>query len=238
MDINYFTYDGVTSSSLSTYISGEGTYNAPERAYELISIPGKNGALAIDEKRFENIELTYPAFLFTTDEADFEAKVAELRNQLMSRTGYKVLKDTYHPNEYRLAIYKNGLDVEPELTNRAAKIELVFDCKPQRFLLSGEETITLTESSEITNPTLFEAKPLIEVAGVGTVILNGVSINISQSPVTIDCEAMEAYYGNVSRNSDIVLEPNRFPVLSPGVNSISLTSGITEVKITPRWWRI
>lgn len=238
MDINYFTFDGIRSSSLGTYISGEGTYNAPERVYEMVSIPGRNGALAIDEKRFENVELTYPSFIFTTDEVDFEEKVSELRNQLLSTNGYKVLTDTYHPDEFRLAVYKSGLEVEPELTNRAANFELVFDCKPQRFLMSGQEAITLTGSGEINNPTLFDAKPVIEVSGVGTIRIGDISINIAESPVTIDCEVMEAYNGSVSRNSSISFEPNRFPVLSPGANSISLSPGITEVKITPRWWRI
>lgn len=239
MDLNnYFTFDGVTSRSLSVYISGEGTYNAPVRVYDMRSIPGKNGSLAIDEKRFEDIELKYPAFIVQNSDTDFEEKVAAIRSELLSRTGYKVLTDTYHPDEFRLAIYKSGLDVTPKVLNRAGSFNLTFHCKPQRFLLSGREVITMTGDGSIENPTLFEARPLIRITGTGTVTVNGVAVTVTLSPTTIDCETMEAYNGQTSRNSTITLSPNEFPVLGQGSNQVSMTLGISEVQITPRWWRI
>lgn len=239
MDLNnYFTFDGTTSSSLSTYISGEGTFNSPERVYNMQSIPGKNGALAIDEGRFENIELTYPAFIFTSSGTDFESKAAALRSALLSRNGYKRLTDTYHTDEFRLAIYKSGIEVAPALINRAGNFNLVFECKPQRFLTSGEVVNTYTASGSITNPTQFDAKPLIVVTGTGTLTIGGVAITISASPTTIDCETMECYNGTTSRNSSVTLSPNKFPVLSPGSNSFTKTSGISRIQITPRWWRV
>lgn len=239
MDLNnYFTFDGLTSSSLNTYISGEGTFNAPERVYDMQVIPGRNGALALDEKRFENVELTYPAFIFKDDGTNFETAISALRNALLSRNGYKRLTDTYHPGEFRLAIYKDGLEVAPTMINRAGEFDLVFNCKPQRYLVSGEEVTTLTASGTITNPTQFDARPLLVVTGTGNLTVNGTQIAISKTPTTIDCELMEAYNGTVSRNGDIVLTPNAFPVLSPGSNTITLGAGITKVEITPRWWKI
>lgn len=239
MDLNnYFTFDGVTSSSLNTYISGEGTFNAPERVYDMQVIPGRNGALALDEKRFENVELTYPAFIFKDDGTTFETAISNLRNTLLSKNGYKRLTDTYHPGEFRLAIYKDGLEVAPTMINRAGEFDLVFTCKPQRFLTSGETVTTKTSSGTITNPTQFDARPLLVVTGTGNLTVNGTQIAISKTPTTIDCELMEAYNGTVSRNGDIVLTPNAFPVLSPGSNTITLGAGITKVEITPRWWKI
>lgn len=239
MDLNnYFTFDSVTSKSLDTYISGEGSFNAPERVYDMQVIPGRNGALAIDEKRFENIDVTYPAFIFKQDGTNFESAMAALRSTLMSRNGYKQLTDTYHPDEFRMAIFKSEIEVSPVNINRAGEFDLVFTCKPQRFLTSGESVTTLTSSGTISNPTLFDARPLLVVTGTGNLTVNGVQIAISASPTTIDCEAMEAYNGTVSRNGDIVLTPNQFPVLSPGSNTITLGAGITKVEITPRWWRI
>lgn len=239
MDLNnYFTFDSTTSESLDTYISGEGTFDAPERVYDMQIIPGRNGALALDEKRFENIDITYPAFIFKNDGMDFETAVSALRNTLLSKDGYKRLTDTYHPNEFRLAIYKSGLEVSPTCINRAGEFELVFNCKPQRYLISGESAVTFTTSGTITNPTKFDARPLLVATGTGNVTINGVQIAISKTPTTIDCEAMEAYNGTVSRNGDIVLTPNEFPVLSPGSNTITLGAGITKLEITPRWWII
>ena len=237
MDLNnYFTFDGITSESMDTYISGEGTFNAPGRVYDMQIIPGRNGALALDEKRFENVELTYPAFIGKNDGTDFETAISTLRNALLSRNGYKRLTDTYHADEFRLAMFKDALTVSPTMINRAGEFELVFNCKPQRFLTSGEVVTTFTASGTITNPTQFDARPLIVATGTGNLTVNGVQIAISKSPTTIDCEAMEAYNGTVSRNGDIVMTPNEFPVLSPGSNTITLGAGITKAEITPRWW--
>ena len=156
MDLNnYFVFDGERSSDLDTYIAGEGTFNAPERVYTMQNIPGRNGQIALDEGRFENYELKYPAFIFTSAGADFRRKISDLRNALLSKKGYKRLTDTYHPDEYRLAIYREGLETKPVQYNRAGEFDLVFDCKPQRFLLEGEVPISYpkTPTGEISTAT-------------------------------------------------------------------------------------
>ena len=156
MDLNnYFVFDGEKSSDLDTYIAGEGTFNAPERVYTMQNIPGRNGQIALDEGRFENYELKYPAFIFTSAGADFRRKISDLRNALLSKKGYKRLTDTYHPDEYRLAIYREGLETKPVQYNRAGEFDLVFDCKPQRFLLEGEVPISYPKSptGEVTTAT-------------------------------------------------------------------------------------
>ena len=73
-----------------------------------------------------------------------------------------------------------------------------FDCKPQRFLVSGENPVVFTGNGTITNPTDFESSPLIRVTGNGTIAIgeNGeyrfiVSNNIGT--IWIDSEIMEAY---------------------------------------------
>lgn len=233
-----FTFDGFNSINYNIYISGDGVYNAPERVVEMVTIPGRNGALAIDEGRFENMEIHYPAGVFGTNQADFKSKVSEFRNILCSRHSYARLTDEYHPDEFRLALYKSGMEVEPVNYNSAGEFDIIFECKPQRFLTSGETKQTFTASGSITNPTRFPSKPLITITGSGTLTIGGVAITVTESPTTIDCETMEAYNGTTSRNGSITLSPNKFPELAPGSNSFTKTSGITKIEITPRWWRI
>lgn len=235
---NSLTFDGENSLDYNVYITGEGVYDAPKRVVEMITIPGRNGALAMDQGRFENIDVKYPAGVFGSTQAEYAARMRAFRNMLASRHNYVRLEDDYHPDEFRLGLYKNGLEVKPVSMSRAGEFDITFDCKPQRFLKSGENVYTRTASGSISNPTLFEARPLLVVTGTGNLTVNGVQIAISKTPTTIDCEAMEAYNGTTSRNSDIVLTPNKFPVLKPGNNTITLGSGITKVEITPRWWRI
>lgn len=235
---NSLTFDGENSLNYGIYITGEAVYNAPERAMEMVQIPGRSGSLALDQGRFENIEVTYPAGTFGVTQSENADKIRAFRNALVSRYNYVRLTDSYHPDEFRLGLYRSGLEAKPVQMSTGEQFDIIFDCKPQRFLTSGEAVVTKTASGYITNPTNFDAKPLLVITGTGTLTVNGVAITLTATPTTIDCEAMEAYNGTTSRNGSITLSPNRFPVLSPGRNNITLTSGISKVEITPRWWRV
>lgn len=193
--LNHLTYDGVDSSSFGVFISGEGVFDAPARRGEMISIPGRNGSLFMDEGVFENITIEYPAFIGTGSEDLFRNNLGDLRSWLMSRGNYKRLTDTYHPDEFRLGVYREGLEVDPQYLTRAGGFTLKFDCKPQRFLLSGEEPIVLTSGALITNPTLFYAKPLLKVVGNGTVRIEPYEFIVSgnDGEIWIDSEIMESY---------------------------------------------
>lgn len=178
-----FTFGGVSSRNYGVYITGEAVYNAPEREVEMITIPGRNGALALDKGRFENIEVTYPAGIYADNETDFAAAISALRNYLCSKTGYVRLSDEYNPNEYRMAVYKSGLEAEPAQL-RAAEFDIVFECQPQRFLTSGETAVTVTSGGTITNPTPFDSSPLLKLYGYGDIQINSDVITASASALT------------------------------------------------------
>ena len=177
-----FTFGGVNSRSYGVYITGEGVFNAPERNVEMIDIPGRNGAFALDKGNFNNIEVTYPASIATDAETDFADAVSDLRNFLCSKIGYVRLEDEYNPNEYRMAIYKSGLEVSHDmLTN--GKFDITFECKPQRYLTSGETAISVASGGKATNPTLFDAKPQLQVVGYGEITFNDKTISVDNVPI-------------------------------------------------------
>lgn len=171
------SFDGMESRNFGVYITGEAVYNAPARDVEMVSIPGRSGAFALDKGRFENIEVTYPAGIFADNEADFANAVSDFRNYLCSRKGYCRLVDEYNPEEYRMAIYKGGLEVTPAQL-KAGEFNIVFDCKPQRYLMSGEAAVDVSDGDTLLNPTMFESSPLLEVEGYGTISFNGYAIEI------------------------------------------------------------
>ena len=205
-EYNSFTYDGITSSDFGVYIGGEKTFDAPALRGQSIEIPGRNGNVFISSGSYENVELVYPSFNFEPDLETFRSRLADLRNALSSRTSYKRLTDTLHPDEFRMAVFRDGFEAKPIKYNTAAEFDIVFDCKPQRFLKSGEvpyDFVTsyqgLTDensvqlqnengvdieggvgfSNNIVNPTEFEAKPLIHAKGNGIVNLGSQRITIS-----------------------------------------------------------
>lgn len=178
-----FIFDGIDSKDFGVYLTQEAAYSAPVRDVEMYEIAGRNGAYALDKGRFLNIEVTYKAAITATDEASFAEGISALRNALCSRVGYKRIEDEYNPDEYRLAIYKSGLEVAAADILKAGEFDLVFDCKPQRYLISGETAQAVTSGGTLTNPTLFESRPLLQVWGYGDININTDTITINDTEI-------------------------------------------------------
>lgn len=176
------TFDGENSKDYGIYITGTGVYNAPERDVEMIAIPGRNGNFAHDNGRFANVEVTYHCGLFGPSQEDFAEAISDFRNMLLSRRGYVRLTDDYNADEYRMAIYKAGLEVTADAV-RAGEFDLVFDCKPQRFLTSGETAVSVASGDTLTNPTLFDAHPLLSFEGLGDINIGDNSITVNDVPL-------------------------------------------------------
>ena len=231
--INYLTFDGKNLRDYGVFVNGTYTYSSPERSIERIVVPGRSGTLTIDNQRFENIEVSYAAFIVR----NFADNIEGLRNYLGTAAGYRRLEETYHPDEYRMARFVSGIQVEATPLLREGNFTMVFDCKPQRYLKSGEIPAEFTAAGSVYNPTLYAAKPLLRVWGNGSVGIGSATITLANTTnyTDIDCESMDAYYGSTNRNGNI---SGSFPTLEPGNNGVTLGTGITKVQITPRYWII
>ena len=236
------TFDNVNSLDYGVHINGEGVYNAPERDVEMISIPGRDGDYALDHGRFHNIDVTYPAGIGEISQTDFADKISAFRNALASRRGYCRLEDDYHPDEFRMGVYKSGLEASPVMYNRAGEFDLVFNCKPQRFLKSGEQRTEFTQDGTINNPTLFESKPLLELYGYGTLNVNGSEITLHNEPLghIILRNDINVNQGTIiaTRNFDSSLVNNgdgieiNAPVVTANASFSSVYSSATRPNIT------
>lgn len=179
------TFGSINSANYGIYITGQAVYNAPTRAVEMVDVPGRNGQIALDQGRWENIEVTYPAGCFADSESDFRDAISAFRNAVVSQIGYQRLTDTYNPNEYRMGVYMNGLEVKPSML-RAGQFDIVFNCKPQRWLTSGETAVTIANSGDtITNPTQYASSPLLMVEGYGAIDFNGYELEIENAVLGI-----------------------------------------------------
>lgn len=128
------TFGGINTDDYGIWITGAGTFAAPERDVEYVSVPGRNGDLIIDNNRWRNIEIAYPANIPN----GFDAKLSAFRSAICRLRGYQRLEDSYHMDEFRMASFAMGLQPEPIPGNRGGQFDIVFNCKPQRFLKSGE----------------------------------------------------------------------------------------------------
>lgn len=238
MSTNTFTFNGITSSTYGVYVGGQNTFNAPHRIVSKTAIPGRNGELVWDEGRFANVLVSYNIVVMN----EFRTKTDNIKAWLLSPIGYCRLEDTYHPDHFRMGMVADNIDFETSAYNLTGKTQVVFDCKPQRFLKSGETATSLTANGSVTNPTLFESKPLIRVYGSGTCsfTVNNQTITITgvNSYVDIDCETMNVYKGTTNMNANTTLGAGGFPVLTAGSNGFQLGTGTTKLDITGRWWTI
>lgn len=234
---NYFTFGDYVSSSFGAYISGSGTYNAPAHEYDTVSVPGRSGDILLPVNRYSNIEVSYPCFI----SENFSSNLRSLRSALLSTDRYARLTDTYHPDEFRIASFINSIDVDARSQNDAGEFNIIFNCKPQRYLTSGDSVVSVSSGTTLTNPTLFDARPLIHVTGYGTISIGSESFTIvsGYGDIYIDCELMDCYSGTSNANNKVTFETNDFPVLPPGSTSIVFSdASITSVEITPRWWQL
>lgn len=230
-----FYFNGESCRDYGIYVSGSGTFNAPELDVTSYEIPGRNGDLIISNGRYKNIQVVYPAFI----RSNFRHNAARARAWLLSPQGYCRLSDDYHPYEFRLARFVGPIDFDMRFLNQSGECALTFNCKPQRFLTDGERELTFASAGTLVNPTRFKACPLIKVSGTG-----GGSVTIGETTVTLDgiseymmldSDLQDAYKDTVNCNS---LMTGSFPVLNPGENVISFSGGITSLIITPRWWTL
>ena len=76
-------------------------------------------------------------------------------------------------------------------------------------------------------------------AGNGTLNIGTKSITISgtSGEFTIDCDVKDAWQGINNMNDNIEVANRDWPTLPPGETTVTY-SGLTSVKIVPRWWRL
>lgn len=234
--INYVTFNNHALTDFGVYVSGKGTYGAPERDCEEIEVPGRNGSVYLDNKRFKNLDITYSAFIV---DDEFSQKIDGLRAFLCYSSDYHKLEDTYHQSEYRMAIYKGPFDPDVHDSLLGASFDLTFTCKPQRFLKVGDTPHLLMAGESLYNPTLYTSKPIIRVVGTGELEINGVTLQVTKNSdyTDLDCELEDAYHVTENRNANVITPSIDYPSLSPGNNTINY-SGFSSVQITPRWWTI
>lgn len=236
MSVDYFAFDGTDSRDFGIMLFEGDTYGAPRREYDDYAIPGRSGALYVDGKRYPNKNHTYNAIIYE----NFETNIDALRNFLLSKLGYFRLQDTFHPDEFYQAVYKDDFVVTMDRERDMGKFALEFERKPQRFLKSGEQAIEFTTSGVINNPTLFPSQPLIRVYGEGELVIGSTTITVSDCDeyTDIDCEMMDCFQRTLSCNNKVSFSDNDFPTLKAGNTGIVLRTGITKVVVTPRWFKL
>lgn len=233
-------FNGQSSKDYHIQVEHPPGYDFPERDYETIHIPGRNGDLIIDNGCYKNVDRKYEISAGSHDRK-FISMARDISVWLHSAPLYSRLEDSYEPDYYRLASYVESGEIENILCH-GAKVEITFNCKPQRYLKSGERKKSVKSGGLIKNPTPFDSLPIILVTGgtgTGTIEFENTTATIkgSKSPLIINSEIQDVYEGDNNRNNDIELT-NGFPILIPGNNRIRFSGSITALEVIPKWWTL
>lgn len=233
-----------SSEDLGLIVQFKPSYTYPEKEYEKLHIPGRNGDLVLDKGSYQNVEKTYSMAKVFKPGQDFIASASSITAWLHSANGYARLEDSYEPEYYRMALYKSNGEMS-NYYDAATALDVTFECKPQRWLKSGEISVQINSGESLKNPTTFDASPIITLTTTATSVnlnVGDIAVQLINVPanteITIDCENMECYSGNKLYNSSLKLLSGSFPVLKGSITTeITFTNAI-NVTIKPRWWTL
>ena len=121
-----------------------------------------------------------------------------------------------------------------------APFEIEFDCKPQRFVKSGENAVVFTANGSLLNQYGQIALPFIALYGHGSgrLIIGDCAVEVKALDGTLylDSDTQNAYNDNGNQNMNI--NAPTFPTLPDGETQIAFSGGIERIEIVPRWWEL
>ena len=236
-------FNGIKSyDDLGVVIQTTPDYKYPEKDVTATHIQGRDGDILVDNGSYRNTTRSYTlgvGYSLGSAKPSFIENAEQLTKWLEGTPGYHRLEDDYDPDVYRLAEYKAGGSFT-DIYDGATSFSVDFDCKPQRFLKSGEREVTFNSSSaSITNPTGYSSLPVIKITGLSsdsataTIFSvvdsdgNKVSdITIKDIPgdeLTIDSEQQSVYAGSKDMSAYTNMNGKDFPKLKKGTSKLTVS---------------
>ena len=235
----YFIYNGISSKDFGIKIKKNGinNFSSPQRSYENILVPGRNGELFIDNGNYENFILNIDCCL-DARRHNLNEVSRNIKSWLQSDLKYKKLILSTDDEVYYEAICNNKLDISQVFRNFGESI-ISFSCKPFKKVIYGENKIVLTSQKNIIN-NYMTSNPHIKVVGNGDITININNQNLIlkgvEDEIEVDSDIMNCYK---TVDSIITNQNNKmyseFPVIEEGRNNISWTGNVTRLEIIPRW---
>ena len=231
-----FYLDGIDARSAGIQLQAPIEFSEAVPIVEAQTIPGRNGDLIWETGSYENRGASASCFCL---QKDVEKAISSAGRFLMGKKGYRRLETSDDPDHYWLARVENSPQIAMRLRT-LAPFEIGFDCKPQRFVKSGENVIKFDERGSLFNQYGQIALPFISVYGWGEgLLIVGdclVQIKSLNGVLHLDCDTQNAY--NDSGNQNLNINAPSFPVLTDGEVEINWSGGINRVEIIPRWWEL
>ena len=231
-----FYLDGIDARSAGIQLQAPIEFGEAVPVVEAQTIPGRNGDLIWETGSYENRSGSASCFCL---QKDVGKAVSSAGRFLMGKKGYRRLETSDDPDHYWMARVENSPRIEQRL-RMLAPFEIGFDCKPQRFVKSGENAVVFTDNGSLFNQYGQIALPFITLYGQGAGRLTigdcVVDVKALNGVLYLDSDTQNAY--NDSGNQNLNINAPTFPVLGDGEVQIAFSGGIERVEIIPRWWEL
>lgn len=231
-----FYLDGVDAQSVGIHLQAPLTFSEAVPIVEIETIQGRNGDLVYYTGSYENRSGSASCFCL---QEDVEKAIRSSGRFLMMKKGYRRLETSDDPDHFWLARVENTPNIEQRM-RKLAPFEIGFDCKPQRFVKAGENSIVFTSNGALFNQYGQIALPFITLygQGAGTLTIGDcvIEVNTLDGTLHLDSETQNAYNDKGNQNSNV--NAPIFPKLHDGENLIAWDGEIERVEIIPRWWEL
>lgn len=216
-------YNGKSSADFGMFVQKLPVLRRPERDGQTVYVPGRNGAIVIENCTYKNYVQPYEIALTDTEQGVAIASRA-VSEWLLNTQGYIRLEDSFEPDVYRMARFAGPLDIE-QIMEQDGKAVIEFDCMPQRYCKFGEAEMRVRNNTDagglvygdvVVKPVPFGTKAVYVECLSGSAICMGnyrdedgaeIGVGIYDTPVSVPDGAAEVTFGwnNATEDSLVVM---------------------------------
>lgn len=246
---DWFIWNGVKCTDKGMHVLTPPPIVAAKERLEEIEIPGKSGTHTFKQgdNVYDDINLSASCIIddmYREEDGKQIDVISEISRWLRGSGNV-----TFHnrPEGYYKARIANQISFEKVLRGNPHRIfSLEFRCKPFFRLFSGDEPVTITETSRLINLGNVESEPLLKVVGTGegTIMCGSSTIIINDLDdidyLMIDSEAKIIYTGEPGNAADPVRlmgskVTGNWLTIPEDTSFLTIQGNISSVTITPRW---
>lgn len=133
-------FNGISSAEFGCTIERRPNHTRGSRRGELIEIPGRNGAIVLEDGSYSTYVQQYVVAFEEGDTMPPYKRAEQVAAWLLGSHGFCRLEDDFEPDVYRMARYAGPLNIE-QVASEYGRCVIEFECQPQRYLKIGEMQI-------------------------------------------------------------------------------------------------
>ena len=223
--MNYCIFKDINSRELGLYVERCPEKISPKRRDETFTVPGRHGNLTTTDSAFETYIRSAEFIVMNINRID------EICAHFKG-SGWLIFSS--EPERKYKARVSNQIEFS-YIIQHLKRFSVEFEVQPFGYDIF-EQKLVKTAPFSLFNIGTFESEPIITIFGTGNIILyvNNQNISLKEitEEITLDSEAMNAYYGTTSLNNKMSGE---FPKFDVGENRINWTGNVTKVEVKPNW---